>query len=161
MYACICHKVIDIHRLVANLFSNSLASSFPPTVSMNSARAPDLTLPNIGQQLGDIRIQRIRSFQKCSLGEIPPNENKHFGGKIIFWSLLMIFNDLRKKTSKTQKIWKSRTWAWMYDMQIFESKRSTKSQNTKPVVWAKWFHQAFFHHHHSQFPPRSSASTTW
>lgn len=33
MYACICHKVIDIHRLVANLFSNSLASSFPPTVS--------------------------------------------------------------------------------------------------------------------------------
>ena len=66
----------------------------------HSARGPDLTLPNIGQQLGDIRIQRIRSFQKCSLGEIPPNEFIAFC-KIILWSL-MIFNDLRKK--KTCKI---------------------------------------------------------
>lgn len=71
----------------------------------HSARGPDLTLPNIGQQLGDIRIQRIRSFQKCSLGEIPPNELIAFC-KIILWSLLMIFNDLRKKkkTCKTKKL---------------------------------------------------------
>ena len=68
----------------------------------HSARGPDLTLPNIGQQLGDIRIQRIRSFQKCSLGEIPPNELIAFC-KIILWSLLMIFNDLRKKKKKNMQ----------------------------------------------------------
>lgn len=74
----------------------------------HSARGPDLTLPNIGQQLGDIRIQRIRSFQKCSLGEIPPNEFIAFWSwssyDLCWWSSMIFEKKKKKKTCKTKKL---------------------------------------------------------
>ena len=115
----------------------------------HSARGPDLTLPNIGQQLGDIRIQRIRSFQKCSLGESNHQTSLlHFGVD----HLMIFVDDLQwssqKKTCKTKKLCnhliKAKHYVLRFSKNFMSLPWRSMVVHLAPIPFTSYFHYDHF-----------------